>query len=318
MLTALRREPPAGIVPIWELEFHAWNQFSNQRIVLGREFEALPSFAQERALRQNAEIMATVAEQLGFAAVTAPAAYWEQAPGELAYYVLPEPARFRQVELLREAAPDRVVIGNAGGVIGMPGPHEFEEFTYKLYDDPAAIEQRARDTLQHGLANARRLVESGAHAVFTASDMADNHGPYFNPEQFARFLMPYLRAWADGVHALGVPAILHSDGQLMPCLPDIVASGVDALQAIDPVAGMDLATVKAAVGNRLCLCGNLDCGLLLTGTPEQNYEAARQRLLIGKPGGAFVLGASNAVQPDVPRENYEAIIAAWRDHGRYD
>ncbi|MCX7916351.1 MAG: hypothetical protein N3A53_08645 [Verrucomicrobiae bacterium] len=86
------------------------------------------------------------------------------------------------------------------------------------------------------------------------------------------------------------------------------------LQAIDLAAGMDLSTVKAAVGHRLCLCGNLDCGLLLTGTPEQNYAAARDRLLIGKPGGAYVFGASNAVQPNLSLENHEAIIAAWRAH----
>jgi hypothetical protein len=32
----------------------------------------------------------------------------------------------------------------------------------------------------------------------------------------------------------------------------------------------------------------------------------------------LVLGASNAVQPEVPMENYHAMIQAWKDFGPYE
>jgi hypothetical protein len=68
-----------------------------------------------------------------------------------------------------------------------------------------------------------------------------------------------------------------------------------ALQAIDPVAGIDIRAVKGSVGDRLCLCGNLnDC----------------------KPSG-FVLGASNAVQTLVPIDNYRAAMEAQREYDPY-
>ena len=34
-------------------------------------------------------------------------------------------------------------------------------------------------------------------------------------------------------------------------------------------------------------------------------------------GGGFVLGASNAVQREVPAENYRAMLAAWKRYGTY-
>ena len=71
------------------------------------------------------------------------------------------------------------------------------------------------------------------------------------------------------------------------------------------------------MGDRLCLCGNIDCGLLLTGTPDTLYAATRELLLSCKPAGAFALGASNAVQEEVPPQNYRAMIQAWRDFGKY-
>jgi len=83
------------------------------------------------------------------------------------------------------------------------------------------------------------------------------------------------------------------------------------------VAGMDMRTIKDRVGDRLCLCGNIDCGMLLRGTPEDAFAATKQLLLTCKQDGGLVLGASNAVQPDVPLANYRAMIAAWKEFGRY-
>ena len=41
MRAALERRKPDGAVPIWELEFQAWDAASGQHLILGREFEAL-------------------------------------------------------------------------------------------------------------------------------------------------------------------------------------------------------------------------------------------------------------------------------------
>jgi uroporphyrinogen decarboxylase len=101
------------------------------------------------------------------------------------------------------------------------------------------------------------------------------------------------------------------------CLAAIAATGIDALQAVDPVAGMDMRRAKEMVGGRLCLCGNMDCGLLLLGTQEQVYASTRDLLMSCRQGGGLVLGASNAVQPEVRMGNYRAMIRAWKDFGQY-
>lgn len=130
-----------------------------------------------------------------------------------------------------------------------------------------------------------------------------------------RFILPYLRTWASEVQALGGWSVLHSDGNLTACLDALADSGLHALQAIDPVAGMDIRAVKRQVAGRLCLCGNIDCGLLLTGTPAQVQAATRELLAECAPGGGLVLGTSNAVQPEVPPANYQALLAARMEYG---
>ena len=210
-----------------------------------------------------------------------------------------------------------MLVGGSGGVMAMPGASSYVEFSYKLYDAPEEIDRQAAQTLEHGLEMARRLRDLGMEAVFTASDIADNRGVFFNPAQMERFILPYLRRWADAVKEMGLYTILHTDGDIRSCLEDLAGSGIDALQAIDPVAGMEMRAVKDAVGDRLCLCGNVDCGLLVMGTPEDVYAATRDLLLDCKAEGGLVLGASNAVQTEAPIENYWAMIEAWRAHGQY-
>ena len=315
MVAALECRTPEESVPIWELAFHAWDAASGRHVVLGREFEALSTSAREKALYTNAEIMLAVAEEMGWSALTVPGGYWDEAPGEPAYYCLPEKARFRQMGVLKKMAPDNLMlVASATGVLAAD---YYEEFCLRMFEDPESIDHQAEAMLRLSLELLRRFRDLGAGAVFTASDIADNSGPFFNPRQMSRWIYPFLQRWAKSARSLGLFSILHSDGNLVRYLDRLAVSGVDAIQAIDPVAGMDMPSAKRQVASRVCLCGNIDCGLLLTGSPEQVFEATRNLLIACMPGGGFVLGASNAVQPQVPMDNYRAMISAWREFGRY-
>jgi len=71
-------------------------------VILGHEFEALSETEKERAMHSNAEIMLSVSDDMCYSALTSPNAYWNHAPGQLAYYCMPGNTRFRQLEILRE------------------------------------------------------------------------------------------------------------------------------------------------------------------------------------------------------------------------
>jgi uroporphyrinogen decarboxylase len=314
-ITALQCGKDSQAVPIWELEFQAWDNFSDNAVVVGTEFQALSPERQDKALHDNAEIFLRVSEELHFAGLTVPNSYWEIAPGTPSYFWLPEKARYRQIEILRDLAPDDLLmVGVSGGVMAMPSSDDYVEFAYRLHDQPDEIDEMAKNILQAGLNSMKRLSDAGVEIFLTASDIADNHGPYFNPQQMQRFILPYLAEWSEQVKAIGGYAILHTDGNIMPYIQDVADSGIHALQAIDPTAGMNMTETQQAVGERLCLCGNVDCGLLLNGKSDEVYAATEKLLRECNAGGGFVLGASNAVQPEVPAENYRALIRAWEDY----
>jgi uroporphyrinogen decarboxylase len=315
MIAALRHQQPATAVPIWEIEFQAWDAASGGHVVLGKEFEALSTAEKETALYRNAEILLRVSAEMHFAALSTPSGYWNQAPGQLAYYVLPEDWRFEQMRALRKLAGDGIMLtANTGGILGA---NYSEEWCARIFEEPDSVDAIAEKYLCYGLETAKRCRDLGMEVVVSPSDMADNSGPFYNPAQMERWIYPSLTRWSAGVRQMGLFSILHSDGNLNMYLARLAETGLDALQAIDPVAGMDLRQARATVGPRLTLCGNVDCGRLLLGTPEEVYQLTRDLLETCKAGGGLVLGASNAVQPDVPLANYRAMVRAWQDHGRY-
>lgn len=313
---AFECRPPLNRVPLWELHFHCWDQASGKHLVIGREFEALSPQEQERALDENARIMEKVAKNYHYAALTIPDGYWETVPGVPSYYWLPEWARLALAQRLSRST-DFMVISACGGILGMPGPENYVEFSYLLHDSPERIDEMAQLKYSRGIARARQMRDAGVQAVYAAADLADNHGPYYSPRQMERYILPYLQRWAAAIREMGMYAILHTDGNINPILDDLLGSGINALQAIDPVAGMDIRQVKGQAAGKVCVCGNIDCGLIFTGPPETIYLATRQLLLDCMPGGGFVLGASNAVQKETPIEHYVALIDAWEDFGSY-
>jgi uroporphyrinogen-III decarboxylase len=122
----------------------------------------------------------------------------------------------------------------------------------------------------------------------------------------------------QAVHEEGAFCVKHSDGNLWPILDMIIETGVDAINPLEPVAGMDIAEVKRRYGDRVCLIGNIDCGELLSrGTPEQVTRTVRDTIRQAAPGGGYIMSSSNTIHSSVKSENYQAMIDATHLYGTY-
>ena len=90
-------------------------------------------------------------------------------------------------------------------------------------------------------------------------------------------MFPRLQEIVKAFHSKGLRVVFHSDGNLMPILPDLVACGIDGLNPIDAMGGMDLGVLKATYGDQLTLIGSIDCShLLVFGDPEEVRSRVRE------------------------------------------
>jgi uroporphyrinogen decarboxylase len=63
--------------------------------------------------------------------------------------------------------------------------------------------------------------------------------------------------------------------------------------------------------------GNVNCGLLQTGSEEEVVESARYALQHAMPGGGYIFSTSNCVYTGMPLERYELMLDVWRHEGMY-
>ena len=103
----------------------------------------------------------------------------------------------------------------------------------------------------------------------------------------------------------------------MPILDQLVQTKPHALHSLDPQAGIDIAEIKYRHGHELCLIGNVNCGLLDTGTEAEVIESTRYALRSGMPGGGYIFSTSNCIYTGMRLSRYELMLDVWHKEGHY-
>mgnify|MGYP001546879967 CR=1 FL=1 len=136
-------------------------------------------------------------------------------------------------------------------------------------------------------------------------------------KKFAEFITPYLVQLVRAYREMGFYVIKHTDGNIMPIVDQLLAAQPHALHSLDPQAGIDIAEIKRLYGDSVCLIGNVNCGMLDTGTDEQVVESTRYALRQGMPGGGYIFSSSNCIYTGMRLSRYELMLDVWRNEGNY-
>jgi uroporphyrinogen decarboxylase len=243
---------------------------------------------------------------------------------DLKHYTPPDPDAPHRLRSLREAV--QRFKGRKAIVFlthdGFEFPHYLrggmENLLVDYIDDPDLAHTLAELVNDYKIRLMRRAIREGADAIVSGDDYATAHGLMMSPAHFRQFILPYLKRSIDAAHEMGVPFIKHTDGNIWSIMDMMVDANIDAIDPIEPLAGMDIGEVKARYGDRIAVIGNVDCSIVLTqGTREEVEEAVKETIAKASPGGGHILASSNSIHPAVKPENYVAMVEAARKYGNY-
>jgi uroporphyrinogen-III decarboxylase len=129
-----------------------------------------------------------------------------------------------------------------------------------------------------------------------------------SPRHYEELIHPHL--WRIFDRFAGFVRIYHNDTPCPRLLERLAEASFDVFNFSHE---MDLAEVKARMGHRVALMGNvppLDVGV--RGTPQEVARAARHCLEEGAPGGGMILSFGGGVSPGTPAENIDALVGTAR------
>jgi len=173
---------------------------------------------------------------------------------------------------------------------------------------PRLVEAEIERQVEQGLEDLELAAEIGVDVIIAGGDFCTKTGPVFSPETFEQMLLPGLKRLVERCNRLGLRYVFRTDGNTWAVADMLFGeSGVHGYGEIDYGAGMRLKDLRKRFP-RLTLLGNLDCGgVLVFGTEEEVRQAVRANL--EETGGlGHIVGASNAVMPETPPENYLAML----------
>jgi uroporphyrinogen decarboxylase len=153
----------------------------------------------------------------------------------------------------------------------------------------------------------------GFDVFASTDDMAFNTAPFFSPAVFRDLVLPRYRRVAEKIP---LPWIIHSDGNILPFVDDLLSVGVIGLHPNEKGA-VDIREVKRTYGKRACVLGNVDLNLLGMGGPEAVEAEVRGLLRDLGPGGGYIVTSGNSLAGYLIPENVMTLSRAVHTYGRY-
>lgn len=184
-----------------------------------------------------------------------------------------------------------------------------EQFSYLLMDEPDLVEAYLESSCVKTIQWVQRLaVQTHVPAYFVGEDIAFKSATLFSPDFLRRQYFKRLERLVTAMHEAGAKVMWHSDGNLMEVLDDLVATGIDVLNPIEVLAGMDVADIHRR-HPKLIMAGGIDVSQLLPrGEPEQVRQAVRKA--VADADGRIMVGSSTELHDEVPLANYLAMREA--------
>jgi uroporphyrinogen decarboxylase len=215
---------------------------------------------------------------------------------------------------------DYFIMGQIGGPVSMLN-EMFDMEDYLVYCLTNTIEMGiiGEKVMEYEIAKAKLFIDSGAHAILIADDIAFNSGLFLPPQIMDEIVFPLYKVAVSEIKKYkDIPIIFHSDGDLNKAMEKIVECRFDGLQSLQPTAGMDIEKIKKDFGNSLCLMGNIDLDYIMTfASPKEVEETVKRTIEIAAPGGGFILSTCNTFVDAIPTENALAMYRAADKYGNY-
>lgn len=240
-------------------------------------------------------------------------------------YSMPNPEASHRTQKLKDA-----VNANKGEIAicaGILGPvtmlywyfMNIYTFSYILIEDPGLLNEITDAYTEFCLESAREVIKLGGVDAFI---IADDWGAYnsllISPKHLRQYFLKPFGNIVKGLKNLGLPVIMHNDGNLKEVIDELVDTGIDGYHPVDRSAGMDLGVIKNKYKGKLCPVGNVNNKTTMVfGTTEEVIKETIECLKIGAPGGGYIIATDHSLHDDIPEENVWAFIETAKKYGEY-
>lgn len=181
-----------------------------------------------------------------------------------------------------------------------------------IYDDPDLLRHTAEFFVELMTMWGIAQLDAGADAIWLGDCVAASG--FLSPQQHADFALEPAARVSDNLRAHGGVVIYHG-GEISREHLELQAPH---FQIINLGEGCDLAEMKAAIGDRVCLSGNADPIALMNCRDLAEVEAETRRIVeAGKPGGGYIFNTGEGIPRQTDPAVVETMVRTAKRYGKY-
>lgn len=223
-------------------------------------------------------------------------------------------------EAVEEAGDEIAVFGSVRGTFGflfiLLG---LENMSDAIYNEPELLTEIIEAADDFWTELGLRLIDAGCDALYVANDMGMNQRTLLSPAQFREFFFPSMKKQIKTWKKAGGRVLLHSCGNIDAILEDLADMGIDAINNIQVRAGMDLASTKKRIGDRVTIVGNVDATGIMCQSDQQLIADAIQDVIdIAGQDGGLIIATDHSFHEGVPTENVIYFLNKAKELGVND
>jgi uroporphyrinogen-III decarboxylase len=209
-----------------------------------------------------------------------------------------------------------LIVGSIPGGFDIPRDLMGEELACLAYYEQPELMQDILTTLKD---TALRVLERVTDVLVVDQlsvheDLAGKAGPLIGPATVSRWLQPYYREVWDLVSSRGTRIFdMDSDGNLTPVLDAFLECGMNSMHPMEPAAGMDIVTLRAAYGSRLAVRGGIDKHVLRQSRDDIRRELEYKMQPAVATGGGIAFGLDHRIPNGTPLAHYTYYVDLGRE-----
>lgn len=192
-----------------------------------------------------------------------------------------------------------------------------ETLLVAMYEEPEWVMDMFDTYLNLDLECFNRIWDAGYHfdCISWPDDMGYKNTMFFSNQLYREVLKPFHKKAADWAHERGIYVHLHSCGDVMDRVDDLVEIGIDALNPLEVKAGMKPLYLKEKYGDKLTLHGGINA--VLWDNKEAIIEEIRNTVPRLKENGGYIFSSDHSIPNSVSLDNFKAILSEVKRVGAY-
>ncbi len=192
-----------------------------------------------------------------------------------------------------------------------------ENMLIAMLEEPEWVMDMFETELNLNLALIERVWDAGYtfDELHWYDDMGYKGTQFFSMKLYRELLKPFHQRAIDWGHQHGCYVRLHSCGNIMPFVPELVEMGLDGLNPLEVKAGMDPLKLKKEFGDRLLFHGGTNAAQWHR--PEIILPQIRELVPQMMQNGGYIFASDHSIPDTVSLSDFTHIIETYKEVGTY-